>query len=157
MTNLEYIFEFANKHNFPQSNCEIMFNSIGGNTDVFAADDEIISVKFDKSLVENEIKIADIRFDIDSLLDEDIFFAWQKDNPNISLKNWIKMGSYVPTDIKNIELLDEIDMLTRDIQMKLESIFGGLDDGDSDYDDDDDDDDDSDYDEEDDIENGENY
>jgi hypothetical protein len=66
------------------------------------------------------------------------------------------MGKYVPTDIKNIEFLDEIDMLTRDIQMKLESIFGGLDDGDSDYDDDDDDDDDdSDYDEEDDIEDGE--
>ena len=155
MTNIEYIFEFANKHNFPKSDCEIMFNSIGGNTDVFAADDEIISVKFDKSLVENEIKIDDIRFDIDSLLDDDIFFAWQKDNPNISLKNWIKMGRYVPTDIKNIELLDEIDMLTRDIQMKLESIFGGLDDGDSDYDDDDDDDDDdSDYEEED-IEDGE--
>jgi hypothetical protein len=156
MTNIEYIFEFANKHNFPKTNCEVVFNSIGGNTNVFAADDDIISVKFDKSLVENEIKIADIRFDIDSQFPEDVFFAWQNDNPNISFRSWITMGRYIPTSIQNTEFFDELELLTKDIEMKLGRLFSNIeeDDGDSDSDYDDDDDyDDSDYEE--DIENGE--
>ena len=146
MTNVEYIFEFANKHNFPKTNCEVVFNSIGGNTNVFAADDDIISVRFDKKLVENEIKISDIRFDVDSLLPEDVFFMWQKDDPNIPLRTWITMGRYIPTIIQNTEFFDELDALTKEIEMKLESIFSNIeeDSGDSDYDEED-----SDYDEED--------
>ena len=48
---------------------------------------------------------------------------------------------------KNAEFFEELDMLTKEIQMKLETIFPTYeDDGDSDYDDEDDfDDDDSDY------------
>ena len=44
-----------------------------GEKDVLNIDDSIISVKFDKSLVENEIKMEDIRFDIDTNLPEDVF------------------------------------------------------------------------------------
>lgn len=146
MTNIEYIFEFAEKHNFPKTTCEVMFNSIGGNTNVFAADDDIISVRFDKELVENEIKISDIRFDIDSQLPDDVFFVWQKDEPNIPLRTWITMGRYIPTIIQNTEFFDELDALTKEIEMKLESVFSTIedDDGSSDYDEED-----SDYDEED--------
>ena len=50
MTNIEYIFIFADKHNFPKTECEVIFNSVNGNTDLFAADDDIISVKFEKRL-----------------------------------------------------------------------------------------------------------
>ena len=28
MTNIEYIFEFANKHNFPKTECEVVFNVV---------------------------------------------------------------------------------------------------------------------------------
>jgi hypothetical protein len=150
MTNIEYIFEFAERHNFPKTNCEVVFNSIGGNTNLFAADDDIISVKFDKSLVENEIKISDIRFDVDSQLPEDVFFAWQKDEPNIPFQAWITMGRYIPANIQNKEFFDELELLTKDIEMKLESLFSNIEegDGDSDYDDYDEEDD-SDYEEDD--------
>jgi hypothetical protein len=138
MTNVEYIFEFANKHNFPKSECEVVFNipDDGVTTEVYASDDDIISVKFDKSLVENEIRIEDIRFDIDSNFPEDVFFMWQKDNPEISFKGWIAMGRYVPTIIKNADFFNELDILTKEIQMKMETMFDniGVDDGDSDSD-----------------------
>lgn len=151
MTNIEYIFIFADKHNFPKTECEVIFNSVNGNTDLFAADDDIISVKFEKSLVENEIKIDDIRFDIDSNFPEDVFFAWQKDDPTISFKSWIALGRYIPTIIQNADYFDELDMLTKEIEMKLESLFTNIEEGgDSDYDDEGE----SDYDE-DDNEDGE--
>ena len=139
MTNIEYIFIFADKHNFPKTECEVIFNSVNGNTDLFAADDDIISVKFEKSLVENEIKIDDIRFDIDSNFPEDVFFAWQKDDPTISFKSWIALGRYIPTIIQNADYFDELDALTKEIEMKLESVFSTIenDDGDSDYDEED--------------------
>lgn len=141
MTNIEYIFEFANKHNFPKSECEVVFNipDDGVTTNIYATDDDIISVKFDKSLVENEIRIEDIRFDIDSDFPEDVFSMWQKDNPEMSFKGWIAMGKYVPTIIKNTEFFDELDALTKDIEMKLELMFSNMetDNGDSDsYEDD---------------------
>lgn len=147
MTNVEYIFLFAEKHNFPKTECEVIFNSIGANTNIFDADDDIISVKFDKSLVENEIRIEDIRFDIDSNFPEDVFFMWQKDDPSVSFRTWISMGRYVPTIIQNADFFDELDTLTKEIEMKLESVFSTIenDDGSSDYDEED-----SDYDEEDD-------
>lgn len=148
MTNVEYIFLFAEKHNFPKTKCEVIFNSIGANTNIFDADDDIISVKFDKSLVENEIKIEDIRFDIDSNFPEDVFFMWQKDNPTVSFRTWISMGRYVPTIIQNADFFDELDSLTQEIQMKLETLFSNIEEGDSDYDD-------SDYDDDDDNEDGE--
>lgn len=148
MTNVEYIFLFAEKHNFPKTECEVIFNSIGTNTNIFDADDDIISVKFDKSLVENEIKIEDIRFDIDSNFPEDVFFMWQKDNPTVSFRTWISMGRYVPTIIQNADFFDELDSLTQEIQMKLETLFSNIEEGDSDYDD-------SDYDDDDDNEDGE--
>ena len=144
MTNVEYIFLFAEKHNFPKTECEVIFNSIGANTNIFDADDDIISVKFDKSLVENEIKIEDIRFDIDSNFPEDVFFMWQKDNPSVSFRTWISMGRYVPTIIQNADFFDELDSLTQEIQMKLETLFSNIEEGDSDYDDSDYDDDDDD-------------
>lgn len=139
MTNIEYIFIFADKHNFPKTECEVIFNSVNGNTDLFAADDDIISVKFEKSLVENEIKMEDIRFDIDSEFPEDVFDIWQKDDPSISLKTWISLGRYIPTIIQNAEYFDELDALTKEIEMKLESVFSTIenDDGDSDYDEED--------------------
>ena len=141
MTNVEYIFEFANKHNFPQSECEVVFNipDDGVTPNIYATDDDIISVKFDKSLVENEIKIEDIRFDIDSDFPEDVFFLWQKDNPEMSFKGWIAMGKYIPTIIKNTEFFDELEVLTKDIEMKLESLFANIeiDDGSSDFEDED--------------------
>ena len=141
MTNVEYIFEFANKHNFPQSECEVVFNipDDGVTPNIYATDDDIISVKFDKSLVENEIKIEDIRFDIDSDFPEDVFFMWQKDNPEMSFKGWIAMGKYIPTLIKNTEFFDELEVLTKDIEMKLESLFANIemDDGNSDFEDED--------------------
>ena len=149
MTNIEYIFIFAEKHNFPKTECEVIFNSIGANTNIFDADDDIISVKFDKSLVENEIKIEDIRFDIDSNFPEDVFFMWQKDDPSVSFRTWISMGRYVPTIIQNADFFDELDSLTQEIQMKLETLFSNIEEGDSDYDD-------SDYDDDDDNEEGEN-
>ena len=144
MTNVEYIFLFAEKHNFPKTECEVIFNSIGANTNIFDADDDIISVKFDKSLVENEIKIEDIRFDIDSNFPEDVFFMWQKDDPSVSFRTWISMGRYVPTIIQNADFFDELDSLTQEIQMKLETLFSNIEEGDSDYDDSDYDDDDDD-------------
>ena len=141
MTNVEYIFLFAEKHNFPKMECEVVFNAIddGSGNDIYTTDDDIISVKFDKSVVENEIKIEDIRFDIDSEFPEDVFDIWQKDDPSISFKTWISMGRYVPTIIQNAEYFDELESLTKEIQMKLESVFSAIenDDGDSDYDEED--------------------
>lgn len=137
MTNVEYIFLFAEKHNFPKTECEVVFNAVddGSGNDIHTTDDDIIAVRFDKSLVENEIKMDDIRFDIDSDFPEDVFSMWQKDNPEISFKGWIAMGRYVPTIIQNADFLNELDSLTKEIEMKLESMFFNIeeDDGDSDF------------------------
>lgn len=137
MTNVEYIFLFAEKHNFPKTECEVVFNAVddGSGRDIYTTDDDIRAVRFDKSLVENEIKMEDIRFDIDSDFPEDVFFMWQKDNPEISFKGWIAMGKYIPTIIQNADFLNELDSLTKEIEMKLESVFSNIevDNGDSDY------------------------
>ena len=137
MTNLEYIFLFAEKHNFPKTECEVVFNAVddGSGRDIYTTDDDIRAVRFDKSLVENEIKMEDIRFDIDSDFPEDVFSMWQKDNPEISFKGWIAMGKYIPTIIQNADFLNELDSLTKEIEMKLESVFSNIeeDDGDSDF------------------------
>lgn len=138
MTNVEYIFLFADKHNFPKTECEVVFNAVddGSGRDIYTTDDDIISVRFDKSLVENEIKMEDIRFDIDSEFPEDVFDMWQKDNPEISFRGWIALGRYVPTIIQNADFFDELDSVTKEIEMKLESMFSNLevDSGDSDSD-----------------------
>lgn len=140
MTNLEYIYIFANKHNFPQSDCEVMFRVFDDGDDkvhnVYKHDYDIVSVKFDKSLVTNEINIEDIRFDIDSNFPEDVFFMWQNSKPEMSFRGWIALGEYVPTIIENAEFLNEIDTLTKEIEMKLSSVFGdvGVDDSDYEYD-----------------------
>ena len=137
MTNVEYIFLFAEKHNFPKTECEVVFNAVddGSGNDIHTTDDDIIAVRFDKSLVENEIKMDDIRFDIDSDFPEDVFSMWQKDNPEISFKGWIAMGKYIPTIIQNADFLNELDSLTKEIEMKLESVFSNIevDNGDSDF------------------------
>lgn len=151
MTNVEYIFEFANKHNFPKTECEVVFNAVddGSGRDIHTTDNDIISVRFDKSLVKNEIKIEDIRFDIDSDFSEDVFFMWQNDDPEISFRNWIAMGRYVPTIIQNADYFNELDELTKDIEMKLNTLFSNIetDYGDSDFDEDDDSDEDDEDDE----------
>ena len=137
MTNVEYIFEFANKHGFPKTECEVVFNAVddGSGRDIYTTDDDIKAVRFDKSLVENEIKIEDIRFDIDTNLPEDVFNSWQSDNPEISFRGWIAMGKYVPIVEKNAEFFEELDMLTKEIQMKMETLFPNYgEDSDSDYD-----------------------
>lgn len=138
MTNVEYIFEFANKHGFPKTECEVVFNAVddGSGRDIYTTDDDIVSVRFDKSIVEHEIKIEDIRFDIDSNFPEDVFDMWQKDNPDISFRGWIAMGRYVPTIIQNADFFDELDVMTKEIEMKLESMFSNIseDDGSSDFD-----------------------
>ena len=149
MSNLEYIFLFAEKHNFPKTNCEVMFNAVddGSGRDIHTTDDDIISVKFDKTLIANEIKMEDIRFDIDSNFPEDVLFKWQEDEPNISFRSWISKGRYIPNIIQNADFFDELDALTKEIEMKLDSMFSNIQDvGDSDYDDYDDED--SDYDDE---------
>ena len=146
MTNVEYIFEFANKHNFPKTECQVMFNAIddGSGRDINTTDDDILSVKFDKSLVANEIRMEDIRFDIDSQFPEDVFHVWQKDNPEMSFKGWIAMGRYVPTLIQNADFFNELEAATKDIEMKLELLLSNMveDGGDSDYEYDEDDEDD---------------
>lgn len=150
MNNVEYIFQFAEKHNFPKTNCEVMFNTADdGREDIYTTDDDIVSVKFDKSLVENEIKMEDIRFDVDSSFPEDVFFKWQEDEPDISFRAWILKGKYIPTVVQNSEFFDELESLTKEIETKLNSIFSDIEDGDSDYYDEDDwgDDEDSDYEE----------
>jgi hypothetical protein len=150
MNNVEYIFQFAEKHNFPKTNCEVMFNTADdGREDIYTTDDDIISVKFDKSLVANEIKMEDIRFDVDSSFPEDVFFKWQEDEPDISFRAWILKGKYIPTVVQNSEFFDELESLTKEIETKLNSIFSDMEDGDSDYYDEDDwdDDEDSDYEE----------
>lgn len=146
MTNIEYIFLFAEKHNFPKTECEVVFNAVddGSGRDIYTTDDDILSVKFDKSLVTNEIKIEDIRFDIDSNFPDDVFDMWQKDSPEMSFKGWIALGRYVPTIIQNAEFLYELESLTKEIEMKMESLFSGIESGDSDYDDEDEEDDDED-------------
>ena len=148
MTNVEYIFLFAEKHNFPKSDCEVVFNAVddGSGKDIYTTDDDILAVRFDKNLVENEIRMEDIRFDIDSDFPEDVFSMWQKDNPEISFREWIAMGKYIPTIIQNADFLYELDSLTKEIEMKLESVFSNLetDDGDSDFYEDDNEDDDED-------------
>lgn len=137
MTNIEYIQMFAKKHNFPKSNCEVVFNAIddGSGMDIYTTDDDIVAVRFDKSLVQNEIKIEDIQFDVISNFPEDVFFMWQEDAPEISLKMWISQGRYIPTIVKNVEYFDELERLTKEMEMKLESLFSGMenDEGDSDY------------------------
>jgi hypothetical protein len=137
MSNVEYIFLFAEKHNFPKTECEVVFNAVddGSGRDIYTTDDDIRAVRFDKSLVENEIKMEDIRFDIDSDFPEDVFSMWQKDNPEISFKGWIAMGKYIPTIIQNADFLNELDSLTKEIEMKLESVFSNIevDNGDSDF------------------------
>ena len=138
MTNVEYIFLFADKHNFPKTECEVVFNAVddGSGKDIYTTDDDIKAVRFDKSLVENEIKMEDIRFDIDTNLPEDVFYSWQSDNPDISFKGWIAMGRYIPIVAKNAEFFEELDSVTKEIQMKLETLFPSYgEDGDSDYDD----------------------
>ena len=134
MTNVEYIFEFANKHNFPKTECEVVFKTDddGSGRDIYTTDYDIIAVKFDKHLVENEIKIEDIQFDIDTNLHEDVFWAWQKDNPKISFKGWIAMGRYVPNIIQNTEFLDELDMTMKEIEMRLGQYFETFESGDDD-------------------------
>ena len=136
MTNVEYIFLFAEKHNFPKTECEVVFNTVddGSGRDIYTTDDDIRAVRFDKSLIENEIKMGDIRFDIDSDFPEDAFSMWQKDNPEISFKEWIALGKYIPTIIQNADFLNELDSLTKEIEMKLELVFSNIemDDGDSD-------------------------
>jgi hypothetical protein len=79
--------------------------------------------------------MEDIRFDIDSDFPEDVFSMWQKDNPEISFKGWIAMGKYIPTIIQNADFLNELDSLTKEIEMKLESVFSNIevDNGDSDF------------------------
>ena len=143
MTNVEYIFEFANKHNFQKTECEVVFNAVddGSGRDIYTTDDNIISVRFDKSIVEHEIKIEDIRFDIESNFPEDVFDMWQKDNPEMSFRGWIAMGRYVPTIIQNADFFDELDVMTKEIEMKLESMFSNIseDDGSSDFDENDED------------------
>lgn len=136
MTNVEYIFIFADKHNFPKTECEVVFNAVddGSGNDIHTTDDDIIAVRFDKSLVENEIKMEDIRFDIDSDFPEDVFDIWQKDMPEVSFRTWISMGRYVPTIIKNTEFFDELEILTKEIEMKMESIFSNIEEGDDDSD-----------------------
>lgn len=140
MTNIEYIYAFAEKHNFPKTECEIKFkvNDGGDDGDIYAKDYDIISVKFDDSLVENEIKIEDIRFDVDSLFPEDVFFVWQNDMPEMTFRGWIALGRYVPSVVQNTEFLNELEALTKEIEMKLDTIFYNMeiDEGDSDYDDD---------------------
>ena len=135
MTNVEYIFEFANKHGFPKTECEVVFNAVDdGSSVIHTTDDDIIAVRFDKSLVKNEIKIEDIRFDIDSNFPEDVFFMWQEDNPEISFRGWIAMGRYVPTIIRNADFFNELDEITKEIEMKLENMFSNIvEDGDSDF------------------------
>ena len=142
MTNLEYIYLFATKHNFPQSNCEVMFRVMddGKSHNIYDHDSDITSVKFDESLVKNNISIEDIRFDVDSNFSEDVFFMWQDDEREISFMSWISQGRYIPTIIKNADLLNEIESLTKDIEMRLSSVFENI--GvseDSDFEDDDDD------------------
>ena len=136
MTNVEYIFLFAEKHNFPKTECEVVFNAVddGSGRDIYTTDDDIRAVRFDKSLIENEIKMEDIRFDIDSDFPDDAFSMWQKDNPEISFKEWIALGKYIPTIIQNADFLNELDSLTKEIEMKLELVFSNIetDDGDSD-------------------------
>lgn len=136
MTNLEYIFLFAEKHNFPKTECEVVFNAVddGSGRDIYTTDDDIIAVRFDKSLIDNEIKMEDIRFDIDSDFPDDAFSMWQKDNPEISFKEWIALGRYMPTIIQNADFLNELESLTKEIEMKLELVFSNIeeDDGDSD-------------------------
>lgn len=138
MTNVEYIFAFAEKHNFPKTECEVVFNAVddGSGRVIHTTDDDIISVKFDKSLVENEIKIDDIRFDVDSNFPDDVFFMWQKDNPKMTFKGWIALGRYVPTIIQNADFFNELDTLTKEIEMKLEVMFSNMqiDDEESDFD-----------------------
>jgi hypothetical protein len=147
MTNVEYIFLFAEKHNFPKTECEVVFNAVddGSGRDIYTTDDDIRAVRFDKSLVENEIiKMEDIRFDIDSNFPEDVFFAWQKDNPEMTFRGWIALGRYIPNFIQNADYFDELNSITKDIEIKLETMFSNLqsdDDGDSDYDDEEDDED----------------
>lgn len=139
MTNIEYIRVFADKHKFPKTECEVIFNAVddGSGMDIHTTDYDIISVKFDKSLVKNEIKIEDIRFDVDSKFPDDVFFIWQEDDPEIPFKLWISQGRYIPNIIKNTEYLDKLERLTKDIEMKLESMFPTIvDDGDLDYDED---------------------
>lgn len=140
MTNVEYLFLFAEKHNFPKTDCEVIFHTpqtLNGTTLQYE-DADIKSVKFDKTKtnIENEIKMDDIRFDVDSGFDDDVFFMWQKDNPKISFRGWISMGRYVPTIIQNTEFLNEIDTLTKEIEMKLSNLFSNteIDDEDSDFD-----------------------
>ena len=142
MTNVEYLFLFAEKHNFPKTDCEVIFHTpqtLNGTTLQYE-DADIKSVKFDKTKtnIENEIKMDDIRFDVDSGFDDDVFFMWQKDNPKISFRGWISMGRYVPTIIQNTEFLNEIDTLTKEIEMKLSNLFSNteIDDEDSDFDED---------------------
>ena len=147
MTNVEYIFEFANKHNFPKSECEVLFNAVddGSGNDIHTTDDDIVSVRFDKSLVKNEIKIDDIRFDIDSDLPNDVFIKWQEDNPDMSLIMWVSQGKYFPDITKNNNYFNELESITKEIEMKLDSLFSYFVGGDSDYDEYDD----SDYEEDD--------
>jgi hypothetical protein len=117
-----------------------VFNAVddGSGRDIYTTDDDIVAVRFDKSLVGGEIKMEDIRFDIDTNLPEDVFNSWQNDNPEMSFRGWIAMGKYVPIVEKNADFFEELDMLTKEIQMKLETIFPTYgDDGDSDFDDDD--------------------
>ena len=141
MTNVEYIFQFAEKHNFPKTTCEVIFRTpqtLKGTTLQYE-DADIKSVKFDSVLIENEINIEDIQFDVDSGFDDDVFFMWQKDEPKMSFRGWIALGRYVPNIIKNTEYLNELDELTKEIEMKLNNLFSSLeiDDGSSDFEDDD--------------------
>ena len=102
-SNYEYVTEFIEKHHY---HTKIKVQCLG------SVDSESIkTVEFDKRDIpsERKIKIEDIRFDIDSLLPEDVFYRWlehvdNKNNEYVDYMYWLTKTDhrYVPKSLENV-------------------------------------------------------
>lgn len=104
LTNVEYLQKFVKKHHYKD---KIHVQCIGEITT-----ENINTVIFDTCDIPSGVKIEldDIKYDIDSLLPEDVFYRWLEyigSNKYVSYKYWMtKMDNkYFPIGVDNSEAL----------------------------------------------------
>ena len=102
LSNLEYLNEFIDKHNFNKV-VDLRFNGV-------VHEDYIQSVKFNKNDIKSDYRVSldDIKYDVDSDLPSDVFLRWIEYMDNGGDRNYIdwmtKMDNqYTPMGVDNSE------------------------------------------------------